>query len=129
MELDAAIFPDITNLLYALGFEPILSFVVFALITTWSPMFAKVTVVSSTMKSFHPFPVLYSNETSGGVPTFYIATVEFASSAVNVRPLYSTYSHLLTVECVRFAEMSAMSYAFYAVYEETSWTSPIRSSI
>jgi hypothetical protein len=45
---------------------------------------------------------------------------------VNVRPLYSTYSHLLTVECVRFAEMSAMSYAFYVAYSERVETSEDR---
>lgn len=106
---DAAIFPVITNLLISESLEANLLFVVFALSHILSPTFASVTVVSPTMKSFHPSPVLYSNETSGAEPTFCMATVELASSAVNVSPLYSTYSHLLTVECVRFAEMSAIS--------------------
>ena len=120
---EEAILPVMTNLLYVEVLDPIALFVVFALITIWSPTLARVTVVYPTMKSFHPSPVLYSNETSGAEPTFCMATVELASSAMNVSPLYSTYSHLLTVECVRFAEMSAMSYAFYVVYEDTSWTS------
>ena len=84
-EPDVAIFPVITNLLYMEVLRPNLSLVVLALIAILSPTLASVTVVVPTMKSFHPLPVLYSNETSGALePTFYMETVEFAYSAVKV---------------------------------------------
>ena len=86
-ELDAAIFPVITNWLQSLVELPIPVFVVFALRIILSPTFANVTVVVPTMKSLQVEPsVVYSNETDGAEPLVFMATVELASSAVNVRP-------------------------------------------
>ena len=86
-----------TNLLYVEVPDPIVLLLVFALNAILSPTLARVTVVVPTMKSFQVEPsVVYSSETEGAEPTFYIATVEFACSALNVSPGNpGSYSHTL----------------------------------
>lgn len=88
------------------------AFGVLALMCASSPMLSSAIVVLPTVKSFQVYPlsVEYSSEMDGAEPTACMEMVELACLAVNVSTVSSsTYSHLLTVECVRFAEMSAMS--------------------
>ena len=67
-------------------------------------MLGNVTVVYPTMKSFQVVPsVVYSRETDGASPIACIAMVEFASSAVKVRPCYDGVSGS-TVHPVGIAE-------------------------
>jgi hypothetical protein len=79
-----------TNALYALYADAAVEFVVFARMPTLSPTFSNVTVVVPMMKSNQviPLSVVYSKDIDGAEPTFYIATVELASLAMNVSPPY-----------------------------------------
>lgn len=81
---DAATFPVNANVLEFDRPVLVLSFVVFALISTLSPTLGSVTVVVPTMKSDHVEPSVEYSRDKVGPLLLTIDTVEFASSAVNL---------------------------------------------